>query len=220
MKSQSTDREIVRKPGILIWQGTPSDHSGAYHVILTVGLDGIPVEVAIENPDCCRLEIPGLLDSGWDPEPAEVVAEFFEAAETCRPKKGVYVDQKRVNTVEELAAQLGAFSPKLEAFFNEPAAVPSSIDTDDSLLIYSRIENRTESDSYKELFDPEEDDMLEKLGKRFSMIRQFMTSGSDPEGFVQLITGEDWIRADDLADVFSFWLWESTDRLVRRIGDG
>jgi hypothetical protein len=220
MNAQSTDRETVREPGILIWQGTPSDHSGAYHVILTVGLDGVPVEIAIENPDCCRLEIPGLLDSGWDPQPEKVVAEFFELAETCRPKKGVYVDQERVNTVEELAEQLGFLSPELKAFFNEPSAVPSSIDTNDSLLIYSRIENRTESDLYEYFSDPQEDDMMEKLGERFSMIRQFMTSGSDPDGFIQLITSEDWMRIDEFSGIFSWWLWESPDRLIRRISDG
>ena len=219
MKSQSIDKEIVRQPGILIWQGTPSDHSGAYHVILTVGIDGIPVEVGVENPDCCRLEIPGLLDSGWDPDPEKVVAEFFELAETCRPKKGVYFDRERVNTTEELATQLGFFSPELKAFFNEPAKVPSGIDSDASLLIYSRIENRTESDLYKELFDPEED-VMNKLGARLSMIRQFMTSGSEAEGFVQFIASEDWMRVDDLSDFFCWWLWDSPDRVVRRISDG
>ncbi|MDM8525527.1 hypothetical protein QUF80_19330 [Desulfococcaceae bacterium HSG8] len=219
MKSQSTDKEIVRQPGILIWHGTPSDHSGAYHVILSVGIDGTPVEVGIENPDCCRLEIPGLLDSGWDPEPEKVVAEFFESAETCRPKNGIYFDQERVNTVGELAEQLSFFSPELEAFFNEPTSVPSNIDTDGSLLIYSRIENRIESDLYREFFDPEED-MMEKLGARFSMIRQFMTSGSDADGFIQFITGEDWMRIDEFTDIFSWWLWDSPDRLVRRISDG
>ncbi len=219
MESQSTNKEIVRKPGILIWQGTPSDHSGAYHVILTVGIDGIPVEVGVENPDCCRLEIPGLLDSGWDPDPEKVVAEFFELAETCRPKKGVYFDRERVNTTEELATQLGFFSPEQKAFFNEPAEVPSGIDSDVSLLIYSRIENRTESDLYKELFDPEED-VMNKLGARLSMIRQFMTSGSEAEGFVQFIASEDWMRVDDLSDFFCWWLWDSPDRVVRKISDG
>jgi len=80
MKSQPICNETARQPGILMWHGAPSDHSGAYHVILSVGLDGRPVQVGIENPDCCRLEIPGLLDSGWDPEPEEVFAEFFELA--------------------------------------------------------------------------------------------------------------------------------------------
>ncbi len=222
MKSQSISKEIVRQPGILIWHGTPSDHSGAYHVILSIGLDKIPVEVAIENPDCCRLEIPGLLDSGWDAKPEEVVAEFFELAETCRPKNGIYFNQEQVNTIEDLAKQFRTFSPELEAFFNEPAAAPSNMDSCDegSLLIYSRIENHVESDLYKEFFDPEEDDMMEKLGARFSMIRQFMASDSDPEGFIQFITSEEWLRIDGLTDIFSWWLWDSPHRLVRRISDG
>jgi len=221
MKSQSIGKEIVRQPGILIWQGTPSDHSGAYHVILSVGLDGIPVEVGIENPDCCRLEIPGLLDSGWDAEPEKVVAEFFKLAETCRPKNGIYFNQERVNTVEAMAEQFSCFMPELEAFFNEPAAIPSDMDSygEGTLLIYSRIENHTESDLYKEFFDPEEG-MMEKLGARFSMIRQFMTSGSDSEGFIQIITSEDWMRLDELTDIFSWWLWDSPHRVVRRISDG
>ena len=221
MNSQSISKEIVRQPGILIWHGTPSDHSGAYHVILTVGLDGIPVEVGIENPDSCRLEIPGLLDSGWDTEPEKVVAEFFELAETCRPQKGVYFNQERVNTIADLTKQFRSLSPELETFFNEPTAVPSNVDSHyGSLLIYSRIKNHVESDLYKELFDPEEDDMMEKLGARFSMIRQFMTSGSDSEGFIQFITNEDWLRVDRLVDIFSWWLWDSSRTLVRRISDG
>ena len=170
MKSQpigNISRETARLPGILMWHGAPSDHSGAYHVILSVGLDGIPVEVGIENPDCCRLEIPGLLDSGWDPEPEEVVAEFFELAETCRPKNGVYFNRERVSTIEELATHFHSFCPELKAFFNEPATIPSNLDSCyDSLLIYAQIENRTESDFYK-FFDLEEDDMendmMEKL---------------------------------------------------------
>ena len=217
MNSQLSDKEIIRQPGILIWHGAPSDHSGAYHVILTVGLDGIPVEVGIENPDCCRLEIPGLLDSGWDPEPEKVVAEFFEAAETCRPKKGVYVDQVCVDTVEDLAKQLRLFSPELGAFFNDPATVPSKVDSDGSLLIYSRIENHVESELYKQFPYPEEN-MMEKLGARLSMIRQFMVSGS--EGLVQFITSKDWMRVDGLADNFIWWLWDSPERVVRRISDG
>ncbi len=219
---KSIDKEIVRKPGIMIWQGTPSDHSGAYHVILSIGLDGTPVKVGIENPDCCRLEIPGLLDSGWDAEPEKVVADFFESAETCRPLNGVYFNQERVNTVEELEKRFHSFRPELEVFFNDPATVPSIMDSCDyeSLLIYSRIENRIESDFYKEFFDPEEDGMIEKLGARFSMIRHFMEAGSDSEGFIQFITSDDWLRVDGLADIFSWWLWDSSDGLVRIMGDG
>jgi hypothetical protein len=198
-----------------MWHGAPSDHSGAYHVILSVGLDGTPVEVGIENPDCSRLEIPGLLDSGWDPEPEEVVAEFFELAETCRPKNGVYFNRERVSTIEELAKHFHAFCPELETFFNEPTAIPSNLDSCyDSLLIYSQIENRTESDLF---FDSEEDNMMEKLSAQFSIIRQLMVS--DSEGFVQIITGEN-LRVDYLADIFSWWLWDSSDKLVRRISDG
>lgn len=219
MKSQPIGkifRETARQPGVLMWHGAPSDHSGAYHVILSVGLDGRPVEVGIENPDCCRLEIPGLLDSGWDPEPEEVVAEFFELAETCRPKNGVYFNRERVSTIEELAKHFHSFCPELEAFFNEPTTIPSNLDSCyDSLLIYNRIENRTESDLF---FDSEEDNMMEKLSAKFSIIRQFLVS--DSEGFVQIITGEDWLRVDDLADIFSWWLWDSPDKLVRRISDG
>jgi len=224
MKSESIGKEIVRQPGILIWHGTPSDHSGAYHVILSVGLDGVPVEVNIENPDCCRLEIPGLLDSGWDPEPEEVVADFFESAKTCRPMKGIYFNQERVNTIEDLAKQFRTFSPELEIFFNDPANVPSKIDSsgdssgEGSLLIYTRIGSQVESDLYMEFFDPEEDDMMEKLGKRFSMIRQFISSNS--EGFIQFITSDEWMRVDRLTDIFSWWLWDSPDKLVRTISDG
>ncbi|MEN8216122.1 MAG: hypothetical protein ABFS56_07045 [Pseudomonadota bacterium] len=218
MKSQpigNIGRETARQPGVLMWHGAPSDHSGAYHVILSVGLDGRPVEVGIENPDCCRLEIPGLLDSGWDPEPEEVVAEFFELAETCRPKNGVYFNRERVSTIEELAKHFHSFCPELEAFFNEPTTIPSNLDSCyDSLLIYNRIENRTESDLF---FDSEEDNMMEKLSAKFSIIRQFLVS--DSEGFVQVITGEN-LRVDDLADIFSWWLWDSPDKLVRRISDG
>jgi len=215
MKSQPICNETARQPGILMWHGAPSDHSGAYHVILSVGLDGRPVQVGIENPDCCRLEIPGLLDSGWDPEPEEVVAEFFELAETCRPKNGVYFNRERVSTIEELAKHFHSFCPELEAFFNEPTAIPSNLDSCyDSLLIYSRIENRTESDLF---FDSEEDNMMEKLSAQFSIIRQLMVS--DSEGFVQIITGEN-LRVDDLADIFSWWLWDSPNKLVRRISDG
>jgi len=220
MKSQPICKETARQPGVLMWHGAPSDHSGAYHVILTVGLDGKPVEVGIENPDCCRLEIPGLLDSGWDPEPEEVVEEFFELAETCRPKNGVYFNQKRVSTIEKLAKHFHSFSPELEAFFNEPAAIPSNLDScGDALLIYSQIENKTESDLYQ-FCDLEEDDIMAKLGAKFSIIRQFMVSDSDSEGFVQIITCEDCLRVDDLADIFSWWLWDSPDRQVRRISDG
>jgi len=220
MKYQPIGKETVRLPGVLMWHGAPSDHSGAYHVILSVGLDGRPVEVGIENPDCCRLEIPGLLDSGWDPEPEQVVAEFFELAETCRPKNGIYFNRERVNTIEELAKHFHAFCPEVEAFFNEPTTIPSNLDSCyDSLLIYDRIENSTESDFYK-FFDLEEDDMMEKLGAKFSILRQFMVSDSDSEGFVQIITGEDLLRVDDLADIFSWWLWDSSDKRVRRISDG
>lgn len=215
MKSQPICKETARQPGVLMWHGAPSDHSGAYHVILSVGLDGTPVEVGIENPDCSRLEIPGLLDSGWDPEPEEVVAEFFELAETCRPKNGVYFNRERVSTIEELAKHFHAFCPELETFFNEPTAIPSNLDSCyDSLLIYSQIENRTESDLF---FDSEEDNMMEKLSAQFSIIRQLMVS--DSEGFVQIITGEN-LRVDYLADIFSWWLWDSSDKLVRRISDG
>lgn len=227
MKSQPIDkicRETARLPGVLMWHGAPSDHSGAYHVILTAGIDGKPVEVGIENPDCCRLEIPGLLDSGWDPEPEEVVAEFFELAETCRPKNGVYFNQERVSTIEELAKHFHSFCPKLEAFFNEPTTIPSNLDSCyDSLLIYDQIENRIKSDLYKFCDleeEEEEDDMMKKLGTKFSIIRQFMVSDSDSEGFVQIITTDDWLRVDDLADIFSWWLWDSPDRRVRRISEG
>lgn len=228
MKSQSLGnigRETVRQPGILMWHGAPSDHSGAYHVILSVGVDGRPVEVSIENPDCSRLEIPGLLDSGWDTEPEKVVAEFFDLAETCRPKNGVYFNQERVSTIEELAKHFHSFCPELEAFFNEPTVIPSNLDScDDSLLIYAQIENRTESDLYRFSDLEEEDDMIEKLmeklSAKFSIIRQFMVSESNSEGFVQIITAEDWLRVDDLADIFSWWLWDSSGGVVRRISDG
>lgn len=223
MKSQPLDnvgKETIWQPGVLMWHGAPSDHSGAYHVILSVGLDGRPVEVGIENPDYCRLEIPGLFDSGWDPEPEKVVAEFFELAETCRPKNGVYFNQERVSTIEELAKHFHSFCPELEAFFNEPTTIPSKLDSCyDSLLIYSRIENRTESDLYP-FSDLKEDDMMEKLSAKISIIRQLMVSDSDSESFVQIITSENWLRVDDLADIFSWWLWNSSDRLVRRISDG
>jgi len=221
MKPQSIDKEIVRQPGILIWHGTPSDHSGAYHVILSVGINGIPVEVGIENPDCCRLEIPGLIDSGWDPEPEKVVAEFFESAKTCRPKKGVYFNDLPVNTIADLEAQLRSFSHELEQFFNDPSNIPSNMDSceDGSLLIYSRLDNHIESNLYKELFDPKEDDM-KKLSSQLSKIRQFMSSGSDSDGFIQFITSGDWLRVDGLTDIFCWWLWDTPQRLVRRISDG
>ncbi|MBF0234762.1 MAG: hypothetical protein HQK65_17245 [Desulfamplus sp.] len=222
MKSQSISKEIVRQPDVLIWYGNPSDHSGAYHVILTVGLDGIPVEVGIENPDSCRLEIPGLIDSGWDPKPEEVVADFFESAKTCRPKSGVYFNNERINTIEEFAIQLGSFCSESEIFFNDPSNIPSKMESweDGSLLIYSRIDNQVESDLYQELFDPEEDEMMKKLGARFSMIRQFLLSGSHSEGFIQCITSDSWIRVDNLTDIFCRWLWDSPDRVVRTISDG
>lgn len=212
-------KETVRMPGVLMWHGAPSDHSGAYHVILTVGLDGKPVEVAIENPDCCRLEIPGLLDSGWDPKPEKVVAEFFELAETCRPRQGVYFNRERVDTAEELAKHFHSFCPKLAAFFEEPATIPASMDScEDAILIYSRIENRTESALYQ-FSDMREDDRLKALGDKFSLISQLISSVSNSEGFVQIITHEDWLTVDDLSDIFSWWLWDSSDKLVRRIGD-
>jgi hypothetical protein len=216
MKSKPICKETVLQPGVLMWHGAPSDHSGAYHVILSVGLDGRPVEVSIENPDSCRLEIPGLLDSGWDAEPEEVVAEFFELAETCRPKSGVYFNQERVSTIEELATHFHSFCPELEAFFNDPTTIPSNLDScDDSLLIYDEIEDGIESDLYR-FFDS--DDMMKKLGAKFSMIKQFMVS--DSEGFVQIITGKYLLRVDDLADIFSWWLWDSSVGVVRRISEG
>jgi hypothetical protein len=221
MKPQSIGKEIVRQPGILVWQGMPSDHSGAYHVILSVGINGIPVEVGIENPDCCRLEIPGLIDSGWEPKSEKVVAEFFELAETCRPKKGVYFNEEAVNTISDLAEKLRSFSHELEQFFNDPSNIPTSMDSceDGSLLIYSRIENQIESELYKELFDPRPSDM-KKLSAQFSRIRQFMSSGSVSDGFVQFITSEEWLRVDGLADIFCWWLWDTPQRMVRRISDG
>ena len=221
MKSQSIDKKIVRQPGVLIWHGAPSDHSGAYHVILSVGLDGIPVEVGIENSDSCRLEIPGLLDSGWDAKPEKTVAEFFELAETCRPKNGIYFDKERVNTIEEFGIQLSSFCPELEKFFNDPFNVPSTKDSyeEGSLLIYSRIDNQIESDLYEGFFDPKEDDMMKKLGAHFSTIRQFLLSGSDSEGFIQCITSDTWLRVDWLTDIFCWWLWDSPHRLVRSISD-
>ena len=62
--------------------------------------------------------------------------------------------------------------------------------------------------------------MMEKLGARFSKIRQFMTSDSDSEDFIQFITSEDWMRVDGLTDIFSWWLWDSPNKLVRRISEG
>lgn len=222
MKLQSPGKEIVRQPGILVWHGTPSDHSGAYHIILSVGINGIPVEVGIENPDCCRLEIPGLIDSGWDPKPEKVVAEFFESAKTCRPKKGVYFNEQSVNTIADLESLLQSFSHELEQFFKDPSNIPSNMDSceDGSLLIYNRLDNHIESNFYTELFDPEEDDM-KKLSTQLSRIRQFMTSDSDSDGFIQFITSEeDWLRVDGLTDFFCWWLWDTPQRLVRRINDG
>lgn len=218
MNAQSI--EIVRQPETLIWYGTPSDHSGAYHTILSVGLDGIPVEVSIENPDSFRLEIPGLLDSGWEPNVDEVVAEFFESATTCRPTKGTYFNQERINTIADLEEQLRSLSPQLEAFFHEPSEVPPNINSfEGSLLIYSRIENQVESKLYWKYDYSNKDDMIKELSARFSTIRQFMTSGSDPDGFIQFITDKNWLSVRKLVDIFSWWLWDSP-RIVRTINDG
>lgn len=215
MNAQSI--EIVRQPATLIWYGTPSDHSGAYHTILSVGLDGIPIQVCIENPDSFRLEIPGLLDSGWEPKLEEVVAEFFESATTCRPTKGIYVNQERINTITELAEQFRSLSPELESFLHEPSVVPPGMDSfEGSVLIYSRIANHVESDLYQQYVYPKKDDMIQQLGARLATIRQFMTDGSDPDGFIQCIIDKDWLSVNKLVDIFSWWLWDSSSK-VRRI---
>jgi hypothetical protein len=218
MNAQSI--EIVRQPETLIWYGTPSDHSGAYHTILSVGLDGIPIEVSIENPDNFRLEIPGLLDSGWDPELEEVVAEFFEAAPTCRPTKGVFFNQERINTITDLAEQFHSLSPAIESFFHEPSQTSPSIDSfEGALLIYSRIANHVESKLYQTYVYSKDKDVIKQLGVRLSTIKQYMTSGSDPDGFIQFITDEDWLSVSKLVDIFSWWLWDSS-RIIHRINDG
>ncbi len=218
MKTIMKTREIIRQPGVLIWEGSPSDHSGAYHVILSIGIDGRPIEIGIENPDSCRLEIPGLLDSGWDAEPEGVVEEFFASAKTFQPLEGVYFNLERVDSVEDLQKHIRGYCPGLEAFFNDPQTIPEKPKRcDGSILIYSRIGNRVETDSFKEFFRPDKEDAMTKLGDRLFRVGQFVESGS--EGFIQIIMCEDWLSVDKLADIFCLWLWGSADRLVRRFNE-
>jgi hypothetical protein len=212
MNAQSI--EIVRQPATLIWYGTPSDHSGAYHTILSVGLDGIPIQVCIENPDSFRLEIPGLLDSGWEPNLEEVVADFFESATPCRPTKGIYVNQERINTIAELAEQFRSLSPELESYLLEPSVVPPGMDSfEGSVLIYHRIANHIESNLYQQYGYSDKDDMMKQLRTQLATIRQFMTAGSDPDGFIQCIIGKDWLGVNELVDIFSWWLWDSSGKV-------
>ena len=221
MKLQSAGEKAVIQPEILIWHGTPSDHSGSYHVILCAGLDGIPVEVSIEYPDCDRLEIPGLIDSGWDPEPEKVVAEFFESAKTSRPQRGVCFNNTPVEMTADLAAQLRSFCPELEKFFNDPSDTPSNLDFlgDSSLLIYSRIGNHLESSFYQCHYQ-KEGDMMGRLRDQFSTIKQFLSSGSNSDAFIQFVTSKDYLRVTDLSDLFCWWLWDTSQKLLRRVTEG
>ncbi len=216
----SESRIIQRKPGLLIWQGTPSDHSGAYHVILSLGIDGVPVKVGIENADSFRLEIPGLLDSGWDPLPDAVVKKFFTSAKTCRPMQGVYFNQERVSLITDVEDKLHAYCPDLAAFFKDPQTQPQDLESCEysSLLIFSQIENHTETSYYCDFIDDPESIEMDQLRDRFIQIRQFMDAGS--EGFIQFVVSEDRLRVDGLTDLFCWWLWDTTTVFSRMISDG
>lgn len=219
--SPNSDSTIIqRKPGLLIWQGTPSDHSGAYHVILSLGIDGVPVKIGIENADCSRLEIPGLLDSGWEPSPDAVVEEFFASAKTCRPMKGVYFNQERVSLIADVEDRLQAYCPALAAFFKDPQTQPQDLESCEycSLLIFSQIENHTEAIYYRDFYDDPESINLEQLRDRFIQIRQFMDAGS--EGFIQFVVDRDTLRMDGLTDLFCWWLWDTTTVFSRMFSDG
>ena len=219
---------------MLFWQGSPTDHSGAYYVILCTGQDGKPVEIAIENPDCHRLEIPGLLDSGWEPKIEHLVEEFFASATTCcalgRPLEGVYVNDTSVSTIGDLRSQLQAFYEPLIALLDDPDMSfdtwRTAIDTGDpgkvsghALLIYLRAEGEEPTVSSFHGLEELDEAAHAELSSRLTAIGEILESES--EGFVQVVTASDWrLDVPELVDILTWWLWGTTERQRREIGEG
>ncbi|MCP4992448.1 MAG: hypothetical protein GY934_01480 [Gammaproteobacteria bacterium] len=212
---------IPVKENVLVWQGTPSDHSGAYHVILSVGYDGKPVCVAIENPDSVRLEIPGLLDSDWDPRSTKVIEAFFRLAKTAQPTEGVYFNEKRVESVAALKAEFESFSPILATLLDAPGQErernTSFVRYDTcALLIYQRVAGEITAESHDaldQLAEPDRDRLRSCLTDIMALL------DSNAEGFIQIVAVNDWaVRVDQLAQMVSWWLWGTTEMVSINAG--
>ncbi|KOR33425.1 hypothetical protein TI05_01040 [Achromatium sp. WMS3] len=214
----------------LIWQGTPSDHSGAYHIILAQSYDNKPIRLEIENPDEHRLEIPGLLDSGWDPDAAEVVPLFFANAKPHRPLEGVYVNTKQIASTTELQDAIGKFSAKYRAMF-EPTFKSESINVNKTfipaIIIYQQIEATETIRSYTENTGSYggkavTTETLNKLKDDLLEIAELLDSGAT--GFVQIIIDTDDrdvnVGVATLADLITWWLWGDVKPTNIQVGDG
>lgn len=216
----SEGKKVIIPAGIRVWQGMPSDHSGAYHVILSLGYDGKPVEVAIENPDCDRLEIPGLLDSGWELKGPDVVKSFFASAKTHRPTEGVFLNRNNLGSTEDLKKHIEKLNPALGILLNQSGNGNRSLKLKDDLylLFFSKIKDQVTAEEFRELDRLEAKEFAE-IGTWFDRAKQLLESPSD--GFIQIVVTQTWnIDVTDLADIFSWWLWGTKDKQFLKINDG